>query len=321
MKRKVLLVAFTTIWVAGIGFFLPSPAPAAYPEKPVKLICTFPAGGAIDLTARVITETVKKHFPKPMVVVNRPGGAGTVGAAEIIQAYPDGYTIGITAVAVLTVQPHRTKLPYASPEDYTPILKVVNVPIGLGVKAELPYKTVPEFVAYAKAHPGKIRVGNPGIGTIAHLNIEQLKRMADIDVSSVPFGGAAEGIPALLGGHIEGYAFHPGDIISHVKNGTTRILGTFEEKRNPHFPEAPTFKELGYDITGGIYFLIIGPKGLSPQIVSTLDDAIKKAMADPVFIDRIKKANMDPSYAGPSEIKKQLLKEYETNAKYLAFLK
>ena len=314
MKRVILgVLSLALIW--GLGLICPKAAPAAYPEKPVTFFCGFAAGGGTDMTARAITGAVKKYFPKPMVVVNRPGAAGTIAAAEIIQAKPDGYTIGISPVAPLTIQPHRTKLTYGSPEDYMPIIKLVNMPISLAVKSTAPWKSIQEFIAYAKANPGKVRVGHSGIGSINHLDVELLKGMAAIDLTAVPFAGGGESVPALLGGHVEAVSTPHGEFLPHVQAGKVRVLGVFEEKRNPIFPDVPTFKESGYDITMGIYALVIGPKGLSPQIVSILHDALKKAMEDPVFTKPMVGKGFDISYEGPEDLKKRLLQDYELNGK------
>jgi len=321
MKKGIVCFILSFALIAGFNFFPPTASLAAYPEKSVTFFCGFPAGGAMDMTARALTEAAKKYFPKPMAVVNRPGAAGTIGAAEIIQAKPDGYTIGITAVAVLTLQPHRTKLPYGSPEDYTPIIKLVNLPVCLSVRSNAPWKNIQEFIAYAQANPGKVRVGHPGIGTIPHLDVEQLKGMAKIDLTTVPFAGGAESVPALLGGHVEAISQHPGEVLAQVQAGKLRVLAVCEEKRNPLFPDAPTFKEIGYDITMGVYYLVIGPKDLSSQIVSILHDALKKAMEDPIFKKPMEAKGFDISYEGPQDLKKRLMQDFERNAKFVDLLK
>ena len=321
MKTRNLSFIFSLVLAIGIIFFSPATTAAAYPEKPVTFFCGFPAGGAMDMTARAITEAVKKYFPKPMAVVNRPGAAGTIGAAEIIQAKPDGYAIGITAVAVLTIQPHRTKLPFGAPEDYTPIIKLNNLPICFAVRNDAPWKTMKEVIEYANANPGKLRVGHPGLGTILHLDLELLKDMAKVDMTAVPFAGGAESVPALLGGHVEALSVHHGEIVAQVKAGKARVLAVFEEKRNPLFPDVPTFREIGYDITMGVYYMVIGPKGLSPEIVSKLHDAFKKGMGEPVFIEAMKARGFDVSYEGSEDLGRRLKKDYEQNAKLVDLLK
>lgn len=309
------------ILACGMGVLVSVATVVAYPEKPVTVIVGFPAGGAMDMTGRAITEAVKSHFPKPMVVVNRPGAAGTIGTAEIIQAKPDGYTIGLSAVAVLTVQPHRTKLPYSSPEDYTPIIKLNNLPVCFAVRADAPWKSMKEVLDYARANPGKVRVGHGGNGTILHLDLELLKTKANVDMTAVPFTGGAESVPALLGGHVEALNSHHGEIVPHVKAGKARVLAVYEEKRNPLFPDVPTFRELGYDVTLGVYYVVIGPKGVPPGIVSMLHDAFKKAMDEEAFVKAMKARGFDVAYEGTSAIRDRLVRDYEQNAKLVDILR
>jgi len=286
---------------------------AAYPERPVTMICPFPAGGAMDIVARNLVEALKRHFPKPVAVVNRPGAAGTIGNAEVVQARPDGYTIGISAVAVLTVQPHRTALPYKTPDDYEPIIKLVNLPIVFAVKADSAWKTMREFLEAAKSAPGKLRVGSPGVGTILHLNLEALKLEAKVDLTHVPFAGGAESVPALLGGHIDGLNVHPSEIISHVQAGKARILAVYQEGRNPLFPEAPTFRELGHDLTLGVYYLLIAPKGTPAGVVKTIHDAARQAMDEPVFVTMAKTRGYVIEYKGSEALKQELWDSYRRN--------
>lgn len=302
------LLLLTFLFVAGAV-----PAAAEYPERPVTLICPFPAGGAMDIVARNLVEAMKRDFPKPIAVVNRPGAAGTIGNAEVVQARPDGYTIGISAVAVLTVQPHRTDLPYNTPDDYEPIIKLVNLPIVFAVKADGPWKAMREFLEAGRATPGKLRVGSPGVGTILHLNLEALKAEAKVDLTHVPFAGGAESVPALLGGHVEGLNMHPAEILPHVQAGKARVLAVYEERRNPLFPDAPTFRELGYDLSLGVYYLLIAPKGTPQAILRTLHDAAKKAMDEPVFVTMAKTRGYAIEYKGPEALKQELWDSYRKN--------
>ena len=304
--RGLLLLGFILLG----GF---SPVAAEYPERSVTLICPFPAGGAMDIVARNLVEAMKRHFPKPVAVVNRPGAAGTIGNAEVVQARPDGYTIGISAVAVLTVQPHRTDLPYKTPDDYEPIIKLVNLPIVLAVKADAPWKNAREFLDAARAAPGKLRVASPGVGTILHLDLEALKSAAKVDLTHVPFAGGAESVPALLGGHVEGLNAHPSEIGPHVQAGRARVLAVYEEQRNPLFPEAPTFRELGYDITLGVYYLLIAPKGTPQGILKTIHDAARQGMAEPVFVTMAKTRGYAIEYKGPDALKQELWDSYRKN--------
>jgi tripartite-type tricarboxylate transporter receptor subunit TctC len=310
-KRFLCLTVLLALMLAGT--FVSAPVSlAAYPEKPVTMLCGFPAGGSLDATARAISEAAKSYFPKAIAVVNRPGATGSISVAEVVRAKPDGYTLGIAAVASLTVVPHRTKLPYGSPDDYLPIIKLVNIPICMSVKSDAPWKTLEELVADAKANPGKIRVGLAGgLGTLFHLNLEQFKALAKIDLTAVPFAGGAESVPALLGGHVGADVHTVQEILPHVQAGKARVLGVFEEKRNPLFPNAPTFREKGYDVTMAAYYLIFGPKGLPPQVVTTIHDSLKKAMEEQTFQKPMREGGFEISYEGPQDIKKRLMRDYE----------
>ena len=294
---------------------------AEYPEKPVILICAFAAGEPMDTTARTIAEMAKKHFPQPLVVVNRPGAAGTIGAAEAIRAKPDGYTIGITGVSALAVQPHRTKLPYGPPDDYTPIIRLVNLPQLLVVKSTSPWKNAKEFIDYSKKNPGKIRVAHSGLGTISQIDMEQLKEAAKVDLTLVPFSGSADSVLAVLGGHVDAAIVNPPPVIPHFKAGTVRPIGVFEEDRNEIFPDTPTFKELGYDITMGIYFAIIGPKGLPTEITGRIHEAVKKSLEEPAFAKMMKESGSPIAYEGPEALSKRLHREYKQNRKFVEALK
>lgn len=313
------LLAISAVWVFA-SLCWPGLSAAEYPEKPVTLICGFPAGEALDITARTIAELAKKHFPQPMAVVNRPGAAGTIGTAEVIRSKADGYTIGISTVAALTVQPHRTKLPYGPPDGYTPIAKLINIPVLLAVKSTSPWKNAGEFIAYAKGNPGKIRVAHPGLGTILHLDMEQLKAAANVDLTLVPFSGSAEAVPAVLGGHVDGVVSHPSVVIPHVKAGTLRVIGVFEEARNKSFPDAPTFKELGYDITMGVYQVIIGPKDLPALIAEKIHIAIKKSLEEGQFMKMAEDRGFAIAYEGPDALKARLERDYKANARFTDLL-
>lgn len=303
------------ITVVICGFLMPNLSIADYPEKAVTFICPWPSGGSTDVTARTLTEITKKHFPKPMVVMNRQGAAGTIGTAEVIQSKPDGYTVGLSAGMALTLQPHRTKLPYGPPSDYTPIIRLINLPLLLTVKKEAPWKNVTELIDYAKRNPGKIRIGHTGIGQTDYLLAALLKKESGADMPLVPFPGSVENVSALLGGHIEVMSTYPGVVLPQINAGKLRALGVFEEKRNPRFPDAATLRESGYDLVMGVYYLVIGPKNLPSKVVDMLHQAFKKSIEDPVFIQAMENNVYTVAYEGPQDLKNRLIRDYEKNAK------
>lgn len=320
MKKGNLGFILSLVLFAAMSSLASTAVLAAYPEKPVTIIVGYTPGGTMDVTARAIAEAAKKYFPQPIAVINRPGGGGSIGAAETIQAKPDGYTVGLSNQETLTFLPHRSKLPYQSPEDYTSIITLVINNVLIAVKSTSPRENIREFMAYARANPGKVRVASSGIGTTQHVNLEQLRAAAKVNLHHVPFAGAAEVIPALLGGHVEAMVSHPGNTLPYHQPGKVRVLAVFEKKRNPLFPDAPTFREIGYDLIHETCYVIFGPKGIPPKTLSTLHDALKKGMEDPVFIKPMETKGFIVFYEGPQELKNRLMRDYEINAKFAADL-
>jgi tripartite-type tricarboxylate transporter receptor subunit TctC len=293
------------------------PAAAEYPDRPVTAIVGYPAGGLADVTLRAMVEGMKKKFPKGLAVVNRPGAGGSIGASEVVQSKPDGYTFGLMPISNLVIQPQAMDLPYKTPDDYIPVINVVSWYPLLVVKADAPWKTAQEFIAAAKANPGKLRVGSPGEGTSSHLNLEELKRMVDANITHVPFAGWAEGSPALLGGHIEGLVAQPGEVRPMVEGKRMRVLGVFQPTRNAHFADAPTFKELGYPVHNGAWFLLLLPNKTSPDVVRHLHDTAKATMEDPAFVSFVKTRVIDLDYRAGDKLRADLWREYKAHTEIL----
>lgn len=290
---------------------------AKYPIKPITIIVGFPPGGSLDLTAQPLAKAinVNRYLPQPTNVVHIPGAAGTLGMAELLKAEPDGYTLNLSAMGLLTLQPHLRDLPYKTADDYTPIINLVNNPVCLAVRSDAPWKNIKEFIADARANPGKIRVGDLGKGSALHLATEQLKLAANLDLTPSHMSGSPENLEALLTGKVEAVTNHHAIFPAEVEAGRVRILGVFEKERNELFPDAETFMECGYDVTFDSYACLVGPKGLSASVVSTLHDACKKAMTDPIFTEPMKEKGLDLFYQAPQDLKKTLIHDYETNAR------
>jgi tripartite-type tricarboxylate transporter receptor subunit TctC len=291
--------------------------PASYPERPVTAIVGYPAGGLADVTLRAIVEGMKKKFPKGIAVVARPGAGGSIGASEVIQAKPDGYTFGIMPISNLVIQPQVLDLPYKTPDDYVPFINLVSWYPLLVVKQDAPWKTAQEFIAAAKQAPGKFRVGTPGEGTSSHLNLEELKRLADVNLTHVPFAGWAEGSPALLGGHIEALVAQPGEVKPLVEGKRMRILGVFQPSRNPNFADTPTWKEVGYPVHNGAWFLLVAPRGTPPDVVKFLHDSAKTAMDDAAFVGFAKGRVIDVDYRPGDKLRADLWQEYKAHTEIL----
>lgn len=312
MKRNVMVALSLVLGLTGL-LFPPDFARAAYPEKPVTLICVWGAGGANDLIAREVAEIMKKYFPKPVAVVNKPGGAGAIGTAEIVTARPDGYTIGTTTMSAIAIKPHQMKLPYKTPDDYTTIALVGIQADVLTVMSDSPIKTLKDFVEYAKANPGKLRVGTSGVGHFTDVIVQMLRFQAKIDIPDVPTKSGAEQIAMQLGKHVEGNVTTVLEALPYIQGGKLRPLALADEKRSPLLLDVPTFKELGYDITLTTYTVLIGPNGLPSEVVSKLQEAYKKVSKDPSFIKFMDSQGVTVVYEDGAELKKRLWKDYNMN--------
>jgi tripartite-type tricarboxylate transporter receptor subunit TctC len=293
------------------------PARAEYPERPVTAIVGYPAGGLADLVLRAMVEGMKKKFPRGIAVVNRPGAGGSIGASEMTQAKPDGYTFGLTPLSTLVIHPQLNELPYKTPDDYVPFINVVSYYPLLVVRQDAPWKTAQELINAAKANPGKFRVGSPGEGTSSHLNLEELKRLAGVNLTHVPFAGWAESSTALLGNHIEAVVAQPGEVRPQVDAKRMRVLGVFQQKRSAFFPDVPTWKEVGHEVANGVWFLLMAPKGTPPDAVKYLHDAAKVAMEDPAFVTFTKARAIEADYRPGDKLRADLWQEYRAHTDIL----
>jgi putative tricarboxylic transport membrane protein len=293
------------------------PAWAQYPERPLTIVQGYPAGGMVDIVLRAITEPMKKKFPKGIGLVNRPGAGGSIGAAEGITAKPDGYTLLFTPISPLVIQAQMTDLPFKTPDDYEPIASVISYYPLLAVKHDAPWKSAQEFLAAARATPGKLRVGSPGEGTSSHLNLEELKRFAGVNLTHVPFSGWAESSVALLGGHVEAIVAQPGEVRPHVEGKRMRVLTVFQPDRNAAFADAPTARELGYAAANGISFLFVAPKGTPAPVLRHVLDAVKAATEEPAFVRMASDRAIGVDFRSGDRLKADLWREYKAHTEIL----
>jgi tripartite-type tricarboxylate transporter receptor subunit TctC len=283
MKREMIGLIFLTIMLA----FSPA-ALAEYPDKPINVIVGFAPGGEADTSTRALCELAGKILGQPMVVINKPGGTGSVGLASLKKEAPDGYNLCQISGGIFIAQ-HMRELPFDLNKDFTPIMRYADYVVPLMVKNDSPWKTLKEVVEYAKANPGKIRYGTSGSGSVYHLAMETLAFQEGIKWIHVPFKSCGLSDMALLGGHIEVEVCPASNFKSNIRSGQTRLLTSFTGSRLPSFPEIPTASELGYNIKMKHMAAIVGPKGLPKAVVTKLDSAFKEAMERPEF----KKLMMD----------------------------
>jgi tripartite-type tricarboxylate transporter receptor subunit TctC len=301
-----------------VALFSALPAAAQYPaERPLTILSGYPAGGQVDVVARLLAEAMKAKFPKGVVVANRTGAGGAVAAAEVATGKPDGYTIVLTPLSTLVIQPQILDLRFKTPDDYEPVINVVSYYPLLVVKPDAPWKNAREFIAEAKANPGKIRFGSPGEGTSSHLNVEELMHVTGTKLTHVPYRGWGESSPALLGGHIESLVAQPGEARPMVEGKRMRALVVFQNSRHPAFPDAPTAKELGWNVANGVWFLLMAPKGTPPQIVKYLHDAVKPVLEDQAFKAAMDLRGADVDYRPGDQLRADLWREYKLHTDIL----
>jgi len=284
-----------------LAFALPAMA-AEYPTKPITLVIQYPPGGSTDLTARALANAARKYLGQPIICENKSGGGGTVGVALVAAKSPDGYTIGVVTSSP-TIAYHMGKLNFNPIDDLTHILRWAGYLFGTVVRADAPWKTLPELINYVKQHPKTVTYGSPGVGTPPHLAMEELSSLAGMELLHMPYKGIAENNAALLGGHI--------DVISDssgwaplVDAGKFRLLATYGYQRSARYPQVPTLKELGYDMVSPGPIGLIGPKGLPKPMVQKLHDAFKKAMEDPDFLAVMKSFDMSTLYLNSEDYEK-----------------
>ena len=249
-----------------------------FPSRPVTLIVPWPAGGSTDLAMRALATSTEKYLGQPIVIENKPGAAGTLGASAMITAKPDGYTVTQIPITVFRY-PHMAQVGYNPLTDLTYLIGISGYTFGVVVQAEAPWKTWQDLIAYARANPGKLSYGTPGANTSLHITMEDIAQRDGIKWVQVPFKGNADNMTALLGGHIQLSADATG-WGPHVDAGKMRLLVTWGGQRTKRWSEVPTLKELGYDIVSTSPYGIAGPKGMDPKVAKVLHDAFKKGMED-----------------------------------------
>ena len=258
-----------------------------FPSKPITLIAPWPVGGGSDAVMRAFAESVSRVLGVPVVVDNKPGVGGTLGASAMLHAKPDGYTLTQLPLGVYRL-PLMQKMPFDPVKDLTHIVGLTGYTFGLAATLDAPFKTLKELVAYAKAHPGQVAYGHTGTGTTPHLAIEEFALKAGIVLQDIPYKGTADILQAILGGHI---ALMSGttEFAPHVRAGKLRLLATLGRERNKAFLDVPTVKESGWDTVTESPFGIGGPRQMDPAVVKVLHDAFAKTLQDPKVLEALDK--------------------------------
>jgi tripartite-type tricarboxylate transporter receptor subunit TctC len=266
----------------------------AFPAKPLRFICPWPAGGSTDAVIRALAESAGKILGQTIIVDNKPGAGGLLGANELVNAKPDGYTLSQLPHGVFRI-PHMQKVQFDVTRDFTWIACLTGYTFGLVVPSDSPIKNIKDLVNYAKANPEKFTYGSTGIGTSPHLAVEEFAQRAGIKLTHVPFKGNADNMQAILGGHTMGASDATG-WAPHVDSGKLRLLATYGSKRTKRWPNVPTLTELGFQTVSDSPFGVCGPKDMDPAIVRTLHDAFRKTLEDPAVLASLDKYDQSVIY-------------------------
>lgn len=312
-KLSVLLMVF--ILCAGVGLFAQASSERAFPNKQVTIVCQANPGGSSDLNCRTIAPGMETVLGVPVTVENRPGAGGGIGISYAAAAKSDGYTIAHLPVDIAQLKPAGNA--DVTPEDFRFLARLAYHPAAIAVRANSPIKTIDDFIAAAKANPGKITVGNSGIGAVWHLAAAQFEQIAGISLNHIPFEGAAPSITALMGGHIDAICASAAEVRSQVQSGDLRLLTVFSDERFGLFPEVPTAKERGIDVSVLVWLAFGVPKDTPDDVFNVLLDAMRKSYNSPLYQSMLTSNGFVPGWMEPAEIQEYAMAEYEMYRKLI----
>ncbi len=250
----------------------------SFPNRPITLLCPWPAGGSTDITLRAFAESASRTLGQSIVIVNRPGASGTLGASAMKTVPADGYTLTQLPPATFRL-PQMQKTAWDPLTDFTYIVGLTGYTMGLVVRADAPWKSLRDFIEDAKSHPGKLNYGSTGVATSPHVVVEELVMAQNVDLTHIPHKGSAELANALLGGHIMAATDSSG-WAPHVEAGRMRLLAVYGTQRVKRFADVPTLTELGYPVTSEARYGVVGPAGMDSTVINRLHDAFKATLED-----------------------------------------
>ena len=295
---RSLALFFATFLVAHQACSAP-----AYPEKPIKIVVGFPAGGPLDQHARLLVDKLQGILGQPIIVDYKPGAGGGVGAEIVAKSPADGYTLMLANTGVMVINGALySKLPYNTLRDFVPIARTAQQPLALLVNNAVPAKTLPEFIAYTRKNPGKINYGSAGNGGISHIVPEMFKTATGLFMVHIPYRGSAPAFTDLMGGQVQFMAESIPQAANYHKQGKVRALAVTSKERNPALPDIPTVIESGikgFDVVG--FYGFLAPTGTPKDVVAKLSDAFKQVLANPDVRSRMVAQGADPAFMGSEE--------------------
>jgi len=304
---KCLTAATRLVVALTLAVCSPFAIAADYPDHPIKMVVAYPPGGATDVMARAVAQKLGERLKQSIVIENKPGASGQIGSEYIARSAPDGYTLIFTAADTHSINPHvYPKIAYDARRDFTPVAQVGYLPLALIVNPSVKASNVKEFVALAKAQPGKLTFASFGVGSSSHVAMEMLKAQAGIDLLHVPFQGAAPAVSAIMGGQVDAMMVPLTLAAPNHQAGKVRLLGVAAPARFAGAPDAPTFAEQGLPLNSAPWVGILAPAKTPQDIVERLNREVNAALDDPQVQETLQKNG--------------LARETKTQAQFKAFL-
>lgn len=294
---------------------------SGYPSQPIKLIVPFAPGGSTDLAARLVAEYAARELGQPVVVDNRAGAGGSLGTEIVAKAKADGYTLGMATVSTHAANPaiYAKRLKYDPVRDFAPIVNIATTPSVFMVSPKNLASDMRQFVALARANPGRYSYATPGAGSLGHANMEYFAALADIKLLHVPYKGAGPAMNDALSGLVDVISDNLPTALPHIRAGRLKALAVTAERRSPALPDVPTYAELGFAQMGtGGWFGLVAPAGTPAPIVTQLNAAVRKAMANPAFMKKLDEIGATTAAGTPAEFGKQIR---DTAARYQNMVK
>ncbi|WP_294554830.1 tripartite tricarboxylate transporter substrate binding protein [uncultured Mailhella sp.] len=301
MFKGICRSALLACLVLGVSCISADAAPK-FPRRNITLIVPSGPGGGCDLVARNFATYFEKYIGKTVVVSDRDGGGGTVGTSALVHSRPDGYTMGVTVIGSVLMQPLYGSTDYTK-DDMRPLASITRVPSMIAVNKSCGIKNYEEFVAWAKAHPGELKISVAAAKGLPHLSVESFVRAAGIEVKVMPYKGANPAVAACLGGHTQAFVGGPSETLIHCQSGEMIPIAVFTDERLPEFPDMPTFKEKGLDISWSVWRGLAVPKDTPDDVCRILEEAIEKTVKDEGYIAGLKKVGEDYAYKNAADTK------------------
>ena len=315
-RRKMVQVAAAAATLAVVAR---AKAAQSYPTRPVRVVVGYAAGGVSDILARLIGQALSQRLGQPFLIENRPGAGSNIGTEVVVRAPADGYTLALTGVANAINATLYSNLSFNFIRDIAPIAIIDHGPLVLEVHPSVPVTSVPEFIAYAKAHPGKINMASGGIGGATHVAGELFKMMADVNLVHVPYHGSASALPDLLAGHVQVMFDNMASSIELIKGGRLRPLGVTTAERSPQLPDIPAISDFvpGYEANG--WNGVGAPRSCPQEIVLKLNEEINLALTDPNIKARLAEIGGTPFLGSPADAERYIVEDTERWAKVIKF--